>query len=811
MRYRAVRRSAVDGENHHLDISFVPERDETGAVLGFYALKLDVTSEERAEQAMRKSEELLRLATDGGGVGIWEWDIASDTLSWNAQLKRIFGLPVDVTGLTLDGFVAAIHAEDRNRVEHDFRSALERKTEFDCEYRIVCPDGTVRWIAARGHGDYNEAGEARRMIGMAIDTTERRLSEAALRESEARFRHLFEQVPTVAVQGYAPDGTVIFWNKANESVYGYSREEVMGRSLYELIIPPAMRDEVRSAVRQMADTGVGEPAAEIQLMRKDGSPVPVYSSHVVLENAAGQKELYCLDVDLTERKRIEDELRQSEHKFSRVFHNSPIPIAITRLADGRYVDINDAFVRLFGWTREEAIGRSSVELGKWLRPEDRQAWVAEIRRSGRVEGYEFQLRDKQGRILPVLFSAETIELDGEPSVLVLAVDLSERKKTEAVLQESEARLREAQRIGRVGSWDLDIVSKRIAFSPELYLIYEREPGAFGGSFEGMLKLVHPDDLPKIRRAWHDSARAKGSYEMEHRILAPDGRVKYLHVRWEVFRDAAGKPTRALGTAQDITEQVLAKAEIQRLNERLEIRVRERTAELLSANKELESFAYSISHDLRAPLRGIDGFGQLLLEEYGERLDAQGHDYLKRMRSAAQRMGTLIDDILELSRVTRKSMGREAVDLSRLAADILDNKAKSDPQRQVETSVAPGCTANGDAQLLRILLENLIENAWKYSRNAAPARIEFGQEDIDGEQAFVVRDNGVGFDMRYAGRLFAPFQRLHKPEEFEGTGIGLASAARIVHRHGGRIWAEAETGKGATLRFTLSGSEQAVPE
>ena len=173
-----------------------------------------------------------------------------------------------------------------------------------------------------------------------------------------------------------------------------------------------------------------------------------------------------------------------------------------------------------------------------------------------------------------------------------------------------------------------------------------------------------------------------------------------------------------------------------------------------------------------------------------------------MRGAAQRMGALIDDILELSRVTRKSMGRKPVDLGHVATDIIDNKAKSDPQRRVETIIAPGCTAIGDAQLLRVLLENLLENAWKYTRTTSPARIEFGREVASGEAVFFVRDNGVGFDMRYAGRLFGPFQRLHTSEEFEGTGIGLASAARVVHRHGGRIWAEAEPGKGATFRFTL---------
>ncbi len=254
---------------------------------------------------------------------------------------------------------------------------------------------------------------------------------------------------------------------------------------------------------------------------------------------------------------------------------------------------------------------------------------------------------------------------------------------------------------------------------------------------------------------------------------------------------------------DVTKQEQARLEIERLNRDLDRRVKERTTDLSSANKELESFAYSISHDLRAPLRGIDGFSQMAIEEYGDKLDVQGRSYLERVRAAAQRMGSLIDDILELSRVSRLAMGRNQVDLSKLAAELLDEMRQADPQRRIETAIAPDCLAEGDRQLLRILLQNLLENAWKYTARQADAHIAFGKELLEtGETAFFVRDDGVGFDMKYAERLFTPFQRLHKPEEFAGSGIGLATVARIVHRHGGRVWIESAIGQGTTLRFVL---------
>ena len=258
----------------------------------------------------------------------------------------------------------------------------------------------------------------------------------------------------------------------------------------------------------------------------------------------------------------------------------------------------------------------------------------------------------------------------------------------------------------------------------------------------------------------------------------------------------------IATADDITGQVQAREEIRRLNAGLEKRVQERTSELTAANRELESFAYSISHDLRSPLRAIDGFSHLLAEDYEDKLDHQGRDYLGRVRKAVQRMGTLIDDILELSRVTRQEMRRESVDLGRLAAELNEEIARAWPGKQPAISLPGRCLAEGDPQLLRLMLQNLLENAWKYSgRNPAP-EIEFGCETLDGRQVCYVRDNGVGFDMAHAGRLFTPFQRLHKPEDFQGNGIGLATVARIVRRHGGRIWAESAPGAGATFRFTL---------
>jgi len=244
------------------------------------------------------------------------------------------------------------------------------------------------------------------------------------------------------------------------------------------------------------------------------------------------------------------------------------------------------------------------------------------------------------------------------------------------------------------------------------------------------------------------------------------------------------------------------AALQQAHDELEQRVEERTKELATINKELESFSYSVSHDLRAPLRSIDGFSQALLEDYGDKLDSGGRDDLQRVRHAAQRMSVLIDDMLNLSRVTRSAMRREKLDLSAVAKSIARELQEAEPGRQVEFVIESGLKAMGDSQLLRAAMENLLRNSWKYTSGHPSARIEFGKNELNGKCPFFVRDDGAGFDPRYADRLFGAFQRLHAETEFPGTGVGLATVQRIIHRHGGEIWAEGAVEKGATFYFTL---------
>ncbi|MGA2526802.1 MAG: PAS domain-containing protein [Smithellaceae bacterium] len=267
-------------------------------------------------------------------------------------------------------------------------------------------------------------------------------------------------------------------------------------------------------------------------------------------------------------------------------------------------------------------------------------------------------------------------------------------------------------------------------------------------------------------------------------------------------DKDGMPIGLIGFAQDITERKLAEKEIKRLNEELEQRVIERTTQMEAINKELETFSYSVSHDLRAPLRSIDGFSHALLQDYQGKLDATGKNYLERICKATQHMGDLIDDLLKLSRVTQSEFNYQSIDLSKMVQSISDTFQKNNPNNNVKMTIQKGIVIQGDPHSMQIALTNLIDNAWKFTGKQKHPRIEFGATLKENEKIFFIRDNGVGFDMSYVGKLFGAFQRLHTMDEFVGTGIGLATVQRIIRRHGGKIWAEGKVGKGATFYFTL---------
>jgi PAS domain S-box-containing protein len=385
--------------------------------------------------------------------------------------------------------------------------------------------------------------------------------------------------------------------------------------------------------------------------------------------------------------------------------------------------------------------------------------------------------------------------------LVLATTRSRADRLAARMTESyrrcEQRFRSALEYSAIGQALLDRQGRVVDANPALARILGRPLAQLlGTEFDGhFLDYSGEDALRRSRQA----LLGAGVYRSTRTLLAESGGLRQVQMTFAPVPGEIGQDVVRLVQVEDVTDRLRAEAQVLALNRSLEARVAARTRELTIANQDLESFAYSVSHDLRAPLRAIDGFSRLLGERYGDGLDDEGRGYVARVRNAASRMGSLIEALLKMARLGRGGIHPVALDIGRMATDIIGELRANEPGREVEVSIGPHLRAVGDASLVRNLLENLLGNAWKFTRDRHPARIEIGREPGG---AFYVRDNGAGFPAEYADKLFRPFQRLHSQDEFEGEGVGLASVRRIVERHGGTIRAEGAQGQGATFAFTL---------
>jgi len=385
----------------------------------------------------------------------------------------------------------------------------------------------------------------------------------------------------------------------------------------------------------------------------------------------------------------------------------------------------------------------------------------------------------------------------------LEAEIVERAQAQRVQRESEEWLQLAIEVSNSFAFEWDPASDQVRRSASSALILgltgaavERDTG------QGVFQRVVPEDRARVVATLQGLGPGRDHYRTQYRLIRGDGASVVLEEMGIAFFDASGRLQRLVGATTDITERCRVEAEIQRLNAGLEERVQQRTAQLQSANQELESFAYAVSHDLRAPLRALSGFSQALVEDYGGRLDGEALLFLDQIQGASRRMGELIDGILTLSRSTRGELRRDPVDLSELARRLLAERAKAEPGRALASEVQPGLCVLGDPAMLEAVMANLIDNAWKYSAKTPAALIRVSMQERDGGPWYCVTDNGAGFDMAYNERLFQPFQRLHRQDEFPGIGIGLATVQRIIHRHGGIIEATGTPGGGATFRFTL---------
>ncbi len=656
---------------------------------------------------------------------------------------------------------------------------------------------------------------------LLAEMQERRLIQERLahaRDDAENDRARFEAVIDSMHEGLIfadTSGLLTYWNPAAISMHQYQTLEEVRKHVsqftenFELRSPDGRPIGLDQWPLPRILRGESFSDWDVIVTRTDTGMTRVLSySGTPVRNSAGEITLAVLTIsDITERKRIEEEIRQRAEEVETVMDVAPVAIWIGHDPETREITGNRMANQFYEAEPGENVSANVVPVrrffrnGRELAPDGLPMQEAAAKNID-VRGVELDVLLPSGKWLAMLGSASPLR-DAEGRVrgsVGVFMDITERKRA----QEKQAELASLLDLAHVIVMDPEYRITYWSMGDERLYGYTREE-ALGRVTSELLRTqttLHVDDM-------HEQLRRDGHWSGELRQVRRDGKLIYVASHQVLFRDANGKPSAVLEVNNDITEQKRVEEEFRRLNAELEQRVAERTSELrlanqglVVANKELEAFSYSVSHDLRAPLRAVDGFSNALQKSFGEQLGERGADYLRRIRAAAQRMGELIDDLLGLSRATRMEVKREQIDLSDMVRELAEDLQRSGPDRGVEFVVQPGVQVSADKHLMQIAMRNLLDNAWKFTSTRDEARIEFGVCDQDGVQVYYVSDNGVGFDPAYAGKLFTPFQRLHTESEFPGTGIGLALVQRVISKHGGRIWAEGSVDGGATFSFTL---------
>ncbi len=786
-----LQRCRKDGKPITISLSAAPMFDANGKVCGIVSVCTDITERKLAEQELRRWSDIYQHTSMGITVGqpdstVFEMMNSAYAEMHGYTVDELIGRPIaDLYAPSCRDDLPGYIQEIKENGHHLFETWHQRK------------DGSIFPVMVDATTVRDEGGELLYRIVNVQNITKRKEAEEALLQSQLFAQRIIETTPNLIYIYDLQEQRNLYANQELPIILGYSRDEVKayGQELFARILHPDDLAKVLAHHARFAVAADGEIfEVEYRMRHAGGEWVTLRSRDVLFaRNEDGTpRQIIGTAEDITRRKQTEEALQDSLALMEKTFSSLDEAVFIVRTGSREIIDYNSAVERLFGYGPEELVGSTTAILH--LNKENSDWFGAEMLQSYQTQGYfatTFQMRRKDGTVFdsehyvtPIRNSAGEIT-----SHVCVVRDVTARKAAEDLL------LAERNKFEAIVSCLGDGLS---ILDRDFRILYQNrvQESMVGGSHAGRFcyQAYHDGtdvcvDCPVVR-TFADG----GIHKAVRSFARPEGEV-FFDITASPLRDAQGGIVGAIELARDVTS-------LRQAADELEQRVVERTDELAARNRDLEAFSYSVSHDLRAPLRHINGYSRALQEECAAKLAPQEQHYLDRICLASKRMSELIDDLLNLADVSRAELSSRKVDLSDMARTVANECLRSNPARQANFAIADGMTVLGDPPLLRSVLDNLLGNAWKYTGKAESASIEFGCSPRDGEKVYFVRDNGVGFDMAHAEKLFGPFQRLHTVDEFEGTGIGLATVKRIIERHGGQVWAEAEPGAGATFYFTL---------
>lgn len=762
-----------------------------------------------------ENESLIRLIRHSMGhlkAGIWQVGLDDREAYFAENFAELLGyekgeLDVDV----IDFANEIVHPDDKANFENQYRDSILKGDEFRIDMRLKCKGENYKWFRSTAGIILNDRTGKKIMAGLLIDIDDQKKHERSLEQKvqdNREIRELFEQAQSYAKIGtweYNLNTNTLFWSEQVYDIHEVEREKKLNVdeaiNFYREDFRPVINEAVENCISKQENYD-----HECVIITAEGREVWVRTMGYAFYENGKMTGLRGLFMDIDAEKRHEIERQFLELKFQSIFNSTYNFIGLMD-PDGTLIDVNRTALEFGGFTLETVQGVKVYDTPWWnIDQPTRETLRHAVKKASKGEfiRYDANVVGKNGDIITIDFSISPIFDDSGEVVYLIPEgrDITERKRLEKELQAREEQLRKFVETAPVAVAMFDSEMRYIAVSNEWYTEYGITED------EKIIGRLHYDVFPEIdeRKDWqkiHQKALKGETIEQNKDLfIREDGSEKWLN--WKVlpwFKND-GEIGGIMMYTLDVSEQIEYQSKLENLNEVLEDRVRIRTMELDRAIKDLESFSYSVSHDLRAPLRSVNSFAEILVEEYSEDLEEEALRYLNIIKDNGVRMGQLIDDILNFSRLGRKEISKSPVNMNSLFDRVIEDTEKHYPNLKAIVEKAELPVAAGDPSLLKQVVTNLINNAFKYSSRNEEIRIRISHRESDQKLIYSISDNGVGFDMKYHDKLFGVFQRLHSENDFSGTGVGLAIVKRIVNKHGGEVWAKSTLNNGSTFYFSL---------